>query len=220
MTTSAPVAPPRWPADAALLREVLAWARAEGWRRMCPAFEIGKPRDDLAFGVWTRGEPDEDGIGPEFVAFPRDLADADCDELTGPGMLSDLCDGVKVESVAQAIDLLVTLRVLPIRFSFGYRCGRAAVEEEVHACAEFGEGSHVWFDMARIMPVLGDALTYWSSIACSDGVEAVVGSRLDGLLDREPFARRRQTEDVVSSVMDGLAAHLAHLLKAEEASRA
>lgn len=195
---TAPVtAPPRWPADAALLREVFRAARAKHWSRV---FGDG-PGEHLPEGVTVVAEWDKDGSLIELTRWP-----------SGGLRLSVGAVDMDVVSLRCVVDTLVAWDVLPMTLSSAYAEGRGALADEIHACAEYGQASNVFFTMAEVLPVLGDALTYWSSIACGPDAEAVVGSRLDGLLDREPFARRRQTEDVVSAVMDALASHLAALI--------
>lgn len=110
----------------------------------------------------------------------------------------------------QIVDLLAVLGILPHHLSSFYQGGladgRESVTAEVRACAEFGEGSHAFFDMAGTMPVLRDALAYWSSLATSTDTQAVIARNLEGLLDREPFVRREQAERVTETVFRALEA--------------
>ncbi len=200
------VAPPRWPApfEAAILRRALTHARAEGWTRISepkPAME-GAPK---VYGAWGRGERDEDGFQPEWVAFPHDLRDVESEDLTGPGMVSNRCDGIKVAAFRQAVDLLFALDYLPATVSSGFHIGQEELAEAVHTCAEFGEAVHVFVDTATVDAVLADALTYWRDIATGTTAQAVISDGLGSLLDREPFVRRDQAEQVTVTVFDALA---------------
>jgi hypothetical protein len=176
---------PRWPANATLLREVLTWARAEGWR---PAPNRAHPASDATpiIGAWTRGPAGEYGLGDEYVCFVRDLGEIS-EDVSGPGLFGDLCDGVPVTSVTQAVDLLVALKVLPVALSSAYRQGHAEGVQAVEEAA-----------LETRFDVYLDEL--WGRLKDSD-VLAGIGRELDGVLDRETFVRRRQVERVVNVVL-------------------
>lgn len=103
------------PAERQLLRGVFRWGRAAGWRPTWPQIWAldGVTVDFVrsyvrrpSVGVWRRHDPGVEGV--------RRWANGN----------------VQVVSVAEAVDLLVTLGILPSRFSTAYRAGWDAGRED------------------------------------------------------------------------------------------
>jgi hypothetical protein len=89
--------------EIALMREIVKWRKANGvdfWRARPP---IGR------FIEWTSREH----------AVAHDIGD----QQMGYGTPRDLFQWVDVETLTQAVDLLVALGYLPARFSTAYRTG-------------------------------------------------------------------------------------------------
>lgn len=103
------------PKDRRLLGEVLRWARSQGWR---PTRTRRLPH--LARG-WTDAPADwrfapEEGANSVVVGRPG-LS------VHRPGWSAPAT--VPIDSVTQAVDLLVALRVLPAVFSSAFRSGQS-----------------------------------------------------------------------------------------------
>lgn len=181
-------AAPRWPVDAPLLREVLKAARAEGWRREHNREGVEPEDAGLIVAEWWK-----DGNCIQLEHWKGDFA-------------LDINGVVRMDavSVKASVDVLCAMGVLPDTLSSAFRAGIEWVEIGVHTAAEFGEGFHVFYRTDETMPILREALTYWSAMAGSTDVQQAVGIKLDGLLDREPFARRGQVETIVEAVMGAL----------------
>jgi hypothetical protein len=99
------------PAERALLRELVRWARTEG------GMDYGSP-----VFMWTRriGVPDEQWWGVTFYAREWEAGEtARLDIWRWP----DNTQGYWVRSVAEAVDVLVALGIAPARFSTAYRAG-------------------------------------------------------------------------------------------------
>lgn len=170
---TAVIAPPRWPADATLLREVFRAARRKHWSRV---FGDGV-NEHLPEGVTVVAEWDQDGSLITLTRWP-----------SGDYGL-DICGVARMDvpSADVAVDVLVAWGVLPARLSSAYRQGRADGVEAVEEAA-----IETRFDLYV------DDL--WSRLKDSD-VHAGIGRELDGFLDREPFVRRRQVDRVIDVVL-------------------
>jgi hypothetical protein len=90
-------------ADRLLLRSVLSWARASGWRGWKPANGYQWNRVDSNDEVW----------------WYYDADDRDAWTLVTNVVPAEAC----VTSVAQAVDVLVALGILPSELSSHYRAG-------------------------------------------------------------------------------------------------
>jgi hypothetical protein len=174
MTASAP----RWPADATLLREVFRAARRKHWSRV---FGDGSS-EHLPDGVTVVAEWDQDGSLITLTRWPSG------------GLRIDLCGVVEMDVVSEqvAVDTLVAWGVLPAELSTAYHKGH----DVGHA-----EGVHAVEDAAleTRFDVYLDEL--WGRLKDSD-VLGAIGDELDGVLDRQPFVRRRQVERVVNVVLN------------------
>ncbi len=95
------------PEDRQLLRSVLKWARANGWRGS--RFVVGRRWDDA--------------MGDNEVVWWHDTVDRDAWTLVTNLVPGEVCP----RSVAQAVDVLVALGVLPAEFSSAYTAGRESL---------------------------------------------------------------------------------------------
>lgn len=86
-------------------------------------------------------------------------------------------------SVTEAVDVLAALGIVPSTLSSAYRDGVDAVEE-----AAIETRFDVYLD------------ELWDQLKDRD-VLGAIGAELDGILDREPFVRRRQVQRVVGVVL-------------------
>ena len=90
-------------------------------------------------------------------------------------------------SVTQAVDLLVAYGVLPAELSSAYRDG-------------LGEGTAAILTAAIDLEHDKYVAAMWARLDDPE-VRAAIGRDLDGLLDRHPFARRRQLDLVIAAVL-------------------
>jgi hypothetical protein len=105
------------PTDTTLLRDVIRWARANGWRY------DGTGREKS----WEREKDGYVIVGVEIARCHREGCDHDAnlhvvdngDETT-----------TSASSIQRAVDVLVARGVLPARFSSAYAAGRASVLDE------------------------------------------------------------------------------------------
>lgn len=93
-------------AERQLLRDVLTWARANGWRRQ------PQIRTETA---WSRDPEGDGGVRPHTVSFTRTF---------GPIRLIIWGFGqIDVSGPQQAADVLVAVGILPAEFSSAYQAG-------------------------------------------------------------------------------------------------
>lgn len=101
--------------DLRLLRDVIAWGRANGWT----------PRDrapgDLTI-TWSTGPDVEIGVPGRYVGVG--IPDGDFEPHWS--VFTQSANEVFVTSVVQAVNLLVDLDVLPVEFHSAYAAGQAA----------------------------------------------------------------------------------------------
>lgn len=102
----------------ALLRTVLTWARANGWR---PRYRW---QGDVTI-TWSRGPDAEIGVPGEYVGVH--LPDPDNIEDIRHWLFDHHGRQIPVTSVREAVDVLAALGVLPAALSSMYAAGRASV---------------------------------------------------------------------------------------------
>lgn len=121
--------------DLTLLREVISWARAEGWRSR------DRWPGDLVV-TWSIGPDVELGVPGRYVgACAPDDADR-CEPDQVWQIFTERRDTqVYVNTVREAVDVLAALGVLPARFSCAYTAGQiAACVHVLSAAAGDGHG--------------------------------------------------------------------------------
>lgn len=216
MTASAPVAPPRWPADAALLREVpvadltaeqLADREADAEHRRVERALAARTLRTLRNQGWERTVA-RDSEGQSGYTWRR--AANEVFDLWTNGDLAVVHKRfhMEVEEIRETVDILVARKILPFYLSSaydeGHADGKASLLFDLRSAAEFGEHEFGDPDDAATDEALRLARDYWLSALAHHSGE--LERPLDALLDRQPFARRGQIESVVAAVTELLEA--------------
>jgi hypothetical protein len=173
-------------AERQLLREVIAWARAHGW-------EHGyiKPSDEHVWVHTPRHGQTRCNVQLGWSEDTRDKRTLDID--WGESL-------IEVDTIREAVDVLVALGVLPAEHSTAYTAGVSEGLGMAEALEEDVIDRRVAYDLDAILARLND-----------DEQRRVLGEQLDNLceppiLPQEPYARRRALEAIVEAVGELLGA--------------
>lgn len=186
--TAPVIAPPCWPADATLLRDVFRAARAEGWRS-------GGDLVDRKFRDWEWRNGDKRVRIRISEGF-----DVGVMYITGENM------GVSahVYIAAYAVDLIVDSGWLPEHLHRRYRSGVADGRDDIRSgLRDTAESGGVPAHSAELLrEPLRCARDYWLNVLADRAVE--LERPLEPLLDRRPWPKGRQRDLVVEAVREVL----------------
>lgn len=122
-------------AERQLLRDVLTWARANGWRRVEPY--------PSSWPEWTNFQQDS---GPNVCLYKPEFGE-DYDEIRAYFFGPDVRHvSWRPTSIREAVDVLAALGVLPVAFSTAYSVGHEDGGNEISADA-VERGVEVQMDM-------------------------------------------------------------------------
>lgn len=124
-------------ADRQLLRQVFAWARANGWKRVYPDYD-GPHLKDLRDWHW---------FGPDREVFLEVLASRKTTPDWRFVASSTFAEGVEIGAdgslnVRRCVDVLCALGILPAHFSSAFEAGResASTQAETEWSARMKDG--------------------------------------------------------------------------------
>lgn len=162
----------------ALLREVIGWARANGWARKHALDDFGQPITERHWHQWVSDqdlsiwiETDPDGLAKLSVEL-----EASWLEL----LVSD--------DLALAVDVLAAVGVLPAPMSSGYKAGYS----DGHA-----DGCHAVTDMS-VMNMLDIELDKLDE----PDRKAELKQKIEGWLPDDPYRSRLAVDEIVNAVWE------------------
>lgn len=171
-------------AERALLRDVLTWARANGWTHTCHPIHGHN---------WE---------GPRNYAVDLDATDDRTEfalDVYIPGAINCLWP----RSVRQAVDVLAALGVLPAELSSMYAAGRAAGIDDAEILTDTAIDERVGLELDALLGRLDNDDTRRALADWYGGV--LVDPPL--LPDEPPYARRIRLEAIVEGISEILGVH-------------
>lgn len=207
MTASAPIAPPRWPADADLTAEQLAEREADTEHRRAERTLAARALRTLRNQGWERTAA-RDSEGQSGYTWRR--AADEVFDLWTQGDLA-VTHGrflMEIEEIRETVDVLVARKILPFYLSSaydeGHTDGKSSLIFDLRSAAELGEHEFGDPDDAATDEALRLARDYWTTVLTKRAVE--LERPLEPLLDRRPWPKGRQRDLVVTAVTELLEA--------------